>query len=161
MKDLKKLITQSLADVTQAGIPIGTVSRWRVSTRCRQQWGHCKAVGFGMFEITISAKLLGDDVDDQFVKDTIVHELLHTIDGCMNHGKKWKYYAQLINQRCPGYCIKSRTAATEKGIAMEYRYMMRCIGCNAQIGRHRRSHFVDHPERYRCSKCGGKFERIK
>lgn len=154
------MIGQTMADLQLAQIPVRSVSSWRVSTRCRQQWGHCKAVGFGAFEITISAKLLQDDVDDQFAKDTIAHELLHTVDGCMNHGKKWKTLANRVNTCCPGYCIKSRTAAIEKGIAVEYRYLMRCCGCNATIGRHRKSPFVDHPEHYKCSKCGGKFERI-
>ena len=36
-----------------------------------------------------------------FIKDlreTIVHELLHTIEGCLNHNKKWKEYAALCSK---------------------------------------------------------------
>ena len=161
MKNIYLLADECIADLIRAGIPIRPVRNWLVGTTGKNMWGQCKAVENGMFDIRISAVLLQDDVDDQAVKNTIAHELLHTVEGCMNHGQNFHRLARLVNARCPGYNIKSRTAAEDKGIQMQYKYILRCTGCGAALGRHRRSHFVDHPEHYRCSKCGGKFERIQ
>ena len=160
MKDLQKLANECIADLTAARMRIRTVRNWIIGTNKKNLWGLCQTVGDGVFDISISEILLQDDVDDQQVKNTIAHELLHTVEGCMNHGRYWHKLARLVNERCPQYNIKDRTSAEEKGIHIEYKYILRCTKCGAQAGRHRRSRFVDHPENYICSKCGGKFERI-
>ena len=161
MKDLNKLAAECITDLTAARIPLGTVRYWKISTRQKNRWGLCEAVGFGEFDITISEALLHNDVDDQAAKNTIAHELLHTIDGCMNHGPYWHKFAKLVNQLCPGYNIKGRTSAEDKGIQIEYKYQFRCTGCGIVVGRHRKSKFVEHPELYLCSKCGQKFRRFQ
>ena len=50
------------------------------------------------------------------LKNTIIHELLHTCVGCMNHKAKWKFYADKVN-RAYGYDdIKRTSTADEKGV---------------------------------------------
>ncbi len=49
------------------------------------------------------------------LKNTIIHELIHTIPGCMNHGKYWKAYAKLANRKL-GYHITVSSTASEEGI---------------------------------------------
>lgn len=149
-----------MADLNSAGIRLRRVRSWKIGTKSKRMWGLCEAVGNGEFDISISQALLQDDVEDQYVKDTIAHELLHTVEGCMNHGKYWHRLAALVNARCPGYHIKSRTSAEEKEIQIVYRYILQCKKCGQQAGRLRKSRFVEHPECYICAKCGGKFERI-
>ena len=160
MKDLNKLASECIADLTAAKMRLQTVRNWKVGTSRKNLWGLCETVAPGVFDISISETLLQDDVDDQAVKNTIAHELLHTVDGCMNHGRYWHKLAGLVNQRCPGYNVKGRTSAEEKGIQIQYKYLLRCTGCGATAGRHKKSRFVEHFDRYICSKCGGKFERI-
>ena len=161
MKDLNKLANECIADLLSARMRLRTVRNWKVGTTSKRLWGLCETVSDGVFDISISAQLLQDDVDDQAVKDTIAHELLHTVEGCMNHGRYWHRLAGLVNQRCPGYNIKQRTNAEEKGIQIDYKYTLQCQNCGAVAGRHRRSAFVDHPEHYSCVKCGGTFVRTK
>lgn len=160
MKDLNKLASECIADLTAARMRLRSVRNWKIGTNKKNLWGLCETVAPGVFDISISEALLQDDVDDQAVKNTIAHELLHTVDGCMNHGRYWHKLAGLVNERCPGYNIRSRTSAEEKGIQIHYKYMLRCTGCGAIAGRHKKSRFVEHFDRYICSKCGGKFERI-
>lgn len=160
MKDLNKLASECIADLTAAKMRLQTVRNWKVGTSRKNLWGLCETVAPGVFDISISETLLQDDVDDQAVKNTIAHELLHTVDGCMNHGRYWHKLAGLVNQRCPGYNVKGRTSAEDKGIQIQYKYLLRCTGCGATAGRHKKSRFVEHFDRYICSKCGGKFERI-
>ena len=118
-----------------------------------------------LFDIQIAAALLQDDVDDQAVKDTIVHELLHTIPGCFKHTGKWKQYANTINRLLPQYKIKRGSSYEEKGLEdlrpkPQCRYILKCLRCGSEIGRQRMSAAVEHPEHYRC-KCGGRLTRIK
>ena len=161
MKDLNKLANECIADLLSARMRLRTVRNWKIGTKSKRQWGLCETVGDGVFDISISETLLQDDVDDQATKNTIAHELLHTVDGCMNHGRYWHKLARLVNERCPGYQIQARTTAEDKGIEIEYRYEFRCKSCGAIAGRLKKSRFVEHYERYICARCGGKFERIK
>jgi len=120
MKDLQKLIAQCENDLLSIGIQPGKVAKWSINTRAKSRWGQCKQVGNSVFEINISQQLLQDNITDQAVKDTILHELLHTIDGCMGHKGKWKELAAKVNKELPQYKIKRTTGSVEKGIEPEY-----------------------------------------
>lgn len=37
-------------------------------------------------------------VNDEEKKNTIIHELLHTCDGCFNHGTLWQHYGNIIKR---------------------------------------------------------------
>ena len=53
----------------------------------------------GLFQITVSTlayKQLGHD-EDKWI-DLFIHELLHTVKGCYNHGKKWKHLVERMNK---------------------------------------------------------------
>lgn len=159
MKDLAGFARQCQAELASIGISCGRVARWSVNSRANGRWGLCKKTGENSYEIQISHKLLEDTVSDQVLKDTIVHELLHTLPGCLNHSQAWKEFARRVNQALPSYQIKVRTSYAEKGIAPprkvpQYRYILRCQKCGAEIRRQRMSDVVRFPQRYRCA-CGG------
>ena len=116
MKNFEQLIKECLSDLESIGIKIGKVTKYSINTRAKSRWGQCKQVGNGMYEINISAQLLQDNISDQAAKDTILHEMLHTIDGCMGHKGKWKELAQKVNKELPQYTIKRVTSSAEKGI---------------------------------------------
>ena len=82
--------------------------------------------------------------------------VLHTCYGCQNHKKRWHRYADMMNQAY-GYTI-TRTESPERlGVEGKnvVRYVVECTQCGAEIPRARRSRLVEHPEDYRCAKCGG------
>lgn len=79
MKELEKYVAQCQRDLVSLGIPYGKVRRWEINTRAKSRWGLCKCLKGGNFIISIAQILLEDDVADQALKDTIVHELLHTV----------------------------------------------------------------------------------
>ena len=165
MKDLEKLIRECQMDLLTVQIRPGKVRNWCVNTRAKARWGLCSKVENGLFDIQISAILLQDSVDDQAVKDTIVHELLHTIPVCFKHTGKWKQYAAAVNTLLPQYHIQARSSYEEKGLGdsrqePEYPYLLKCVQCGAEIKRQRKSAVVEHPEKYHCV-CGGRLTRIK
>ena len=165
MKDLMKLAGECQRDLLSVQIRTGKVRNWSVNTRAKARWGLCTRVAKGLFDIQISSALLQDDVDDQAVKDTIVLELLHTIPGCFKHTGKWKQYADTVNFLLPQYNVKARSSYEDKGLEdtrpqPEYRYVLKCLQCGAEIRRQKKSAAVEYPEHYRCA-CGGRLSRIK
>lgn len=89
--------------------------------------------------------------------ETIIHEILHTCDGCMNHGKLWKRYAEIIRIKT-GYNV-TRTSSFEKfGLERpQTKYVFVCEDCGQIIRRDRMSKFVKNYHHYRCGECGGHF----
>ena len=130
-----------------------------INTRAKARFGLCKKIGDG-YIIEISERLLDEHIDETHgLKNTIIHELLHTCRGCMKHTGKWAEYAQKVNDAY-GYGIKRASSQDERDIPAELqtpaKYKVQCVNCGAVIPRHRRSALIQHPEHYRCAKCGGK-----
>lgn len=165
MKDLMKLAQWCRDDLLSVGIRCGTVRTWSVNTRAKARWGLCKRIARNTFDIQIAEALLQDSVSDQSALDTIAHELLHTVPGCLSHTGKWKQLADRVNRLLPQYQIKVKSSFEDKGLEdnrpiPECRYLLKCQGCGKEIHRQKKSIVVEHPEHYRCT-CGGRLVRIK
>lgn len=119
MKDLERLAARCEAELEAIGIRCGTVRSWSVNTRAKKRWGRCRQISPGVFDIDISERLLGDEVEDTAAKETIIHELLHTVEGCLGHKGKWKLLAQMVGRAYPQYHIKRTSSCEEKGISRE------------------------------------------
>lgn len=166
MKDLQKLFEQCLRECDNLRIEYGNIIEVTVNTRAKKRWGQTCRRRDG-FHINISSVLLRDDVSDEAAKDTIMHEILHTVDGCFDHKAKWQAMADKVNMF--GYKVKRCTSAWEKGIdssLMETThhktYIIRCEKCGAEVIRHRKSDFVICPNFYvHGDGCGGHFVRVK
>ena len=133
-------------------------------------YGQCRQnqVYHGMrykFQISISEYHLQSS--ERAIRNTLVHELLHTCPGCLNHGPKWKAYAAQIQHQL-GYNIMRTGGDKDKDSAMEAarrekregyqtKYLLVCTQCGQEFARFRKSKLVLHPEKYRC-KCGGKIK---
>lgn len=114
------------------------------------------------FVISVSAYHLQSS--ERAIRNTLLHELLHTCPGCLNHGPKWKAYAALVQKQL-GYNIvraggdKDEDSAIEqarqqKRASCQTQYFLICTQCGQEFIRYRKSNLVLHPEKYRC-KCGG------
>ena len=159
MKDLKLVANECMSMLDNVGIEYGNIKNWEINTRAIKRWGQCKKRDGG-FIISISNKLLDDSVDNKALETTVLHELLHTVNGCFNHGNKWQNMANKINNRY-GYNIKTTTSHEEKGIEREpYKYMVKCQSCGREVGRYKMSSIIQNPQNWKCGCCGGKFERI-
>lgn len=137
----------------------------KINDGIRSRFGSCRKVQ-GVkkmnpeFEIEISGRMM--NADDRAIETVLLHELIHTCYGCMNHGKRWKQYAGKLNQKY-GYEIKpsSRYEAfglKDPGSREEIHYRIVCMNCGMEITRKRRCPLVVNTDRYRCGKCGGKLE---
>lgn len=150
-----------------------------INTRAKKRYGACqmtKKNGKREYTIQISSRLYNSD--DKIIQSVIAHEILHTCNGAMNHGEKWKRYANIMNEKY-GYNIKRTSTPEEMGLVddennqnqnenknqdgldrtklAESKYVIKCRQCGNIIYRMRASNVVKHPENYRC-KCGGKLD---
>lgn len=166
MKDLQKIFNECLKECRTLGIQYGNIVEVTVNTRAKKRWGQtCRRLDG--FHINISSVLLRDDVSDEAAKDTIMHEILHTVDGCFDHKAKWQAMADKVN-KAYGYKVKRCTSVWEKGIdssLMETthhkEYVFKCEKCGAKVIRHRKSNFTEHPNWYFHEGCSGHFIKVK
>ena len=164
MKDLNKLYKECIKECDDTGIEYGNIVSIKENSRYTRKWGYCSFKN-NEYSIQISSRLLKDDVSDEAAKNTIMHEILHTVKGCLNHGPQWKAQAAIINNKYNFYNIKRTTSNEEKCIKEtndDYKYVFKCKNCNSIVRRQRDSRFVKYYKSYRCGKCHvGIFEKIK
>ncbi len=147
----------------EESIPISkNLAPLQINHRAKSRFGCCKKhPGTGeVFQIEISKVM--ESAADREIEEVLLHELLHTCPGCMNHGERWKGYANYLNEKY-GYRIKTSSSYSEFGLEKpesreQIHYRIVCKSCGMEIERKRRSKLVKNVKRYRCGKCGGKLE---
>ena len=135
------------------------------------KFGYCKVhrdfIGQAEFYIYINSAILDTRNPYESIMNTILHELLHTIRGCMNHGNKWKAYASVIEKHYPEYRITRTADAETEGMCAESlaemrvpkKYALVCEKCGKICKKYSRlSGAAKNPERYIHSACGGKLK---
>ncbi len=163
MRNLRRVFEECCSELDAINIPYGNVKEIVPNARAQKRWGQCKRNYDGTYSINISTQLLEDSTPINGLKNTIIHELIHTCPECFNHRSKWKSYADKVNQRY-GYDIKRCESSNEKGIDpfnTSAKYVYRCVKCGTIYTRMRATNFTRHPENYRCGVCNGKLETLK
>lgn len=105
------------------------------------------------------------DLNDDIIKNTIIHEIIHCFPNCSNHGEEFKKYANYINKQL-GYNI-SRLGNKNKDLEdsnieiekEKFNYKVECSKCGYIFYRKRITSSFTH--RYRCGKCRGIFTAQK
>lgn len=166
MKDFQGLFAECCIEARHLGIPISNhIKTVRVNNRLSRAMGRCKRINNYLgewFEIEINPCMLAEEVDPMETKNTIVHELIHTCPGCMNHGDTFHYYAKIVNRKL-GYHVDTyvkTSALVSAGVKVKtrqketYKYALVCKACGHEYKRKRWSEALENPSRYRCN-CGG------
>lgn len=176
-----KLYRECINELNSIGIDIlskevGSIDI-KINNRSKKRYGACKQeepdkrylrktrVGrktiiqcdkFNKHHIEISKWVM--ELNDDIIKNTIIHELIHCMPYCNNHGKEFKEYCKLINEKL-GYNI-SRVGNKEQDLKASnieyeekkpnYKYMIICTKCGQTFPRQRiAKNFI---RKYRCRK---------
>ena len=165
MKNLEKLVNECKNDIESLGIELGEIADISINRRAKSRYGRCRyIISENAYYIEIAEELLDDNVDDMSTKNTIAHELLHAMKGCvgMNHKGNWITCANMMND-IYGYNIKRTTSRAEKGLKPKERrlpkYIIRCQNCDSRWCYYKRTKMVKNIQcgaswMYRCGKCG-------
>ncbi|MCI6020524.1 MAG: hypothetical protein MRZ64_02380 [[Bacteroides] pectinophilus] len=184
-KYLNGCLQKVIKEAETAGIPIQEIEPDVViNTRAQSFWGRCTAVVdrsavSTIYRIEVTTRLIG--TDESSIKNTLMHEVIHTCKGCMNHSDLWKKYAAIVNEKY-GYNVKRVTSSEEKGLEsslgipdidgaagdgssvgnavhrrriMPVKYVATCTSCGRSQGYKRAGKVVTRPQNYRC-RCGGR-----
>ena len=105
--------------------------------------------------IGINKKLIEDNFE---IEKTMVHELIHTIPGCNNHGPNFKRYAGLINRHYPEYNVSTYYTPDSdetENIAniKKPKYVVTCENCGVKTYFYRKCKTLDILSRCTCKKC--------
>lgn len=116
---------------------------------------------FNKHHIEISKWVM--ELEDTIIKNTIMHELIHCIPYCNNHGTKFKKYANLINtnysydiSRVGNKKVDLEKSNIEYNEKIHYNYKITCRSCGQEFFRQRLN--KNFKRKYRCGKCGNTFE---
>ena len=125
--------------------------------------GKCRNHGNNKYTIYLS-KNHADISEEKYVINTVMHELIHSLDNCMSHTGRWKQIANIVNNRY-GYNITR--VETDNAAYSEYyhdikmsriKYEITCTCCGATTNYQRKTKAVtniaNHIGRYRCNGCG-------
>lgn len=159
-KDLDQILQEAIEQIEDVGIDL---KKEKISPQVRiskatSYFGQCKRQG-DEFLISISKYHLSNP--RQAILETMIHEVLHTVEGCFNHGNRWKAVVGRVNRRY-GYSI-ARVGSMNSEVQLDTpvsatKYVIVCKSCGFEYKRSRKSKLTENPERYRCSKCRGKLE---
>lgn len=97
--------------------------------------GKCRKWRDGRFEIFLNPKL--ETMSDRLVKDVLAHEIIHTVEGCYNHGYEFKKVMGYVNLNCNNYKIEVRTNSDEWRAGRRYKYKLTCKKCGKVFYRDR------------------------
>ncbi len=107
-----------LEDIHLQPAVIDSVTLMKKSTG---KMGHCHINGTNTqnvhCRIEINPVLMGDEIRDVELYETMLHELLHACAPFDGHGRIWKSYAERVNSLC-GYQISVRTYEASSPTAM-------------------------------------------
>ena len=177
---LEDLFNECIEELAKIGINFDSQIDIKISKRNNKRYGCCKYEqpiletayrnkrniyykSYNKYHIEISRWVL--DLNKEIIKNTIMHELVHCIPSCNNHGKEFKKYANIINNKL-GYNItrlgNKREDFEKSNIKYDddksYKYKIICTNCGMIYYRNRISKkFL---RIYRCSKCKGKLKFI-
>ena len=133
-------------------------------TRYIERRGRKRIIKYAKYKkhkIEISSWVM--QLDKSIIKNTIMHELIHCIPDCNNHGKEFKKYANYINTQL-GYNIKTtgnkkddyQKSNLEYHEEINFKYKIQCKECGQTFFRKRIN--KNFTRKYRCGKCNGKLK---
>lgn len=118
---------------------VPTIVSVRISNAC-SYWGRIGRVrGTNAFKLSISRefeRIVDVDLAQRRLEECLIHELIHTMPGRMNHGPKFKQICYLVNNKYSGkYNIQTRTSYEDYGEFIKReetkpKYEIVCPHCN-------------------------------
>lgn len=140
LQKLLRLVEESKEELAEIGLKdkIKDDIEYSVNYKAKKRLGQCVE----KWKINISSWLL-EIANDHDIKNTIIHEILHTFDDTKGHGARWQYYAEYVNSRTD-YNI-TRLAKTNE------------IMKNNNVDEEYRKELMNYKYEIICKKCGKTF----
>lgn len=145
MRDLQKLFTECINELEVIDIPFSkNIVKVTANNRLSSTYGKCKRFRNNDktfdYQIEIASFLLDERLPDKVVRSTLMHEIVHTCNGCFDHGKLFHKYGEIISDcydvEITTYVSNERMKIVEKAGVVHKRkqpnsdsWEFKCIGC--------------------------------
>ena len=157
--DANKMLAKMIKEFEDSGIPIpaGKICPYVGNLQSTHAFGRCVKKPDDTFQILLN-DCIRDDEDQ--MRKTIAHELVHTCPGCFNHGNSFKHVALMVQIRLG--IVVTRTSKIKEGSSMDIsrrmkaKYKITCTKCGTVSYRTRACALTKDPDKFQCSKCRGK-----
>lgn len=111
---------------------------------------------FGMHISRTFEKIPDENLARLRFETCMIHELIHTIPGCNNHGNNFKRVGRMVKRKYPQYdicrCVSAEEFGVDKAEAKPAKYLIRCEHCKHEYRYQRKPKYAI--SEYKCSKCG-------
>lgn len=167
MDRLKMLVKQVKQDMRNANVPfndeISIIANKKLKTtagRCHYRYSYELKQRVADF-IDINYDMLINETDE-FLKNVICHELIHSADECVNSGHTgiWVFYAKRMNDNNKNYYITRCYTKSDLSTAYAekvYKYKTVCPNCGKEFYHRSRTKVIKSIEAgfkdYMCPKC--------
>lgn len=128
-------------------------------------WANIRKTSFNSYRIRVS-RIFEKITDERAAEDRLVgcmiHEIIHSQKGCMNHGYNFQRWAEKVNYKYPKYHIQRADSLDEYGVKKTdlkaYRWGIACANCGKEWKYIRKPKIYDSAMRGKCScpYCKGK-----
>ena len=151
-------------------VPFDKISNIKISGRTKRASGKCfyKPTKDKCFEIHIAKYLF--NMNKKIILEVLLHELIHTVVDCFNHGNKFTSIMNKIN-KAENLNISvvldsdemAQTLVANNAINSFHKYEIICANCGKHLAYvDRKSHnIIKYPFLYSCKACGGKIGIIE
>ena len=106
-------------------------------------WAEIKKFFLDIYRIKVS-KIFEKIEDEEQAKERLVgcmiHEIIHSQKGCMNHGANFKRWAEKVNRKYPQYKVQRCNSSAEYNIDKSTvgrqhttRWVLNCNHCNKEF----------------------------
>jgi len=99
IQDVKREIEECVSLLAEIGYLDVTKNHYEVdfSTRRVKNFGTCQKIGIEQFKIILNKHYV-ELASPENVHNTIMHEVIHSVPGCMNHKAPWQAVASKVNR---------------------------------------------------------------
>ena len=157
--DANKMLAMMIREFKENGIPIPSdkICPYVGNLQSTRVFGKCMKKPDGTFQILLNDSILDDE---EQMRKTIGHELVHTCPGCFDHGNSFKHVALIVQIRLG--IVVTRTGHIKEGSSMDIsrkmkaKFKITCTECGNVFYRTRACAVTKDPDKFRCSKCRGK-----
>ncbi len=159
LDDIKKMVEVCREELGALGLQTGEIASVSFNSRAKTLFGRCRRERSGVYHIEIMTYLNRHrSLDD--IRQTIMHEVIHTLPGCGNHGEAFQKTARLVNETL-GYRISTTSKLSKEAKeAVAFNYVLKCSHCGEELKRyHRKPRLSPHHYHLPCGEVSkGKLE---
>ena len=184
-ENFKEKVQEVLNELKAIGVRVETTVNdytLELNERALSRFGRCtKKTRYGKNNYIIQINNFHNLIDgEEEVKNTLVHEILHSMPNCMNHGEIWKRNALRYSRAYgmdiarTGNCDKysqfrkeyeaQKVSSTTGMIESKYKYAVKCTCCGTEWKYQKRSKIVElayKGKKLNCPYCKGKHGATK